>query len=82
MYCAYYQAEVVKEKTWFLVSTLRSHEHLAFDRTYDKAKGIFEFFVPAELEPYLVAFLKTMKERGIVRSFEKQANRMAPQEKN
>jgi len=77
MYCAYYQAEVAKEKTWFLVSTLRSHEHLAFDRTYDKEKGIFEFFVPIELEQYLVAFLNTMKEQGVVRSFEKQINRLS-----
>jgi len=46
MYCSYYQAEVAKPTTWFLVSTLRANEHLCFDRTLDKEHGIFEFFVP------------------------------------
>ena len=47
MYSLYFQAQVNKKETWFLAATLRSFEHLAFDRTVDKQAGIFEFFCNA-----------------------------------
>ncbi len=76
MYCAYYQGYVVKEQTWFLVAVLRSYEHLAFDRTFDKQRGLFEFFVPVELEHFLVTLLGHMRELGVVSSFVKLPNRL------
>ena len=57
-YCSYYQANVRQEDTWFFVATLRAHDHLAFDRTHDKATGLFEIFVPEGCEP---EFLRIMQ---------------------
>ncbi len=34
--CAYYQAQVKRSDTWFLTATLRSFEHLCFDRALKK----------------------------------------------
>jgi len=42
---AYYQAKIERERTWFFTATLRSFEHLCFDRTCDVEHGVFEFFV-------------------------------------
>ena len=53
-WCAYYRAIIKKEECWFLTATLRSFEHLCFDRTYDKSISQFEFFVPQELEHFFV----------------------------
>lgn len=76
-YCVYYQARVSKKETWFLVATLKSCEHLAFDRTLDKENAIFEFFVPEDLEQKFVSVLKKLKEINIVYEFQKMNNRLA-----
>jgi hypothetical protein len=80
VYCAYYQAYVVKKETWFLVATLRSFEHLAFDRTFDKEKGIFEFFVPHELETFFDPLLRYYITSGVIVSYEKLSNRLVGEE--
>lgn len=76
MYCSYYQARVNKKDTWFLVATLRSFEHLVFDRTLDKEKCIIEFFVPQELEHYFVELLDYFKKELIVFEYAKMENRL------
>lgn len=75
-YCAYYQGYVVREQTWFLVAVLRSYEHLAFDRTFDKEKSVFEFFVTPGLELFFVELLTRLQEMGIVLGFTKLPNRL------
>lgn len=76
MYCSYYQAQVNKKDTWFLVSTLRSFEHLVFDRTLDKEKCIIEFFVPEDLEHYFVELLEYFKREHVIFDFQKMENRL------
>lgn len=76
MYCKYYQAHVLKNKVWFLVSALRSFDHLVFDRTYDKEKSIFEFFIPADLEPYFLDLMHYFEKNGLIFSFQELPNRL------
>lgn len=76
-YCKYFQAQVNSKDCWFFVATLRSFEHLAFDRTFDKATSTFEFLVP---EGHAAPFVKLMNlfvERGIVANFKQDDNRFA-----
>lgn len=79
-YCSYFQAVITKKDTWFFVATLRSHEHLAFDRTYDKELGIFEFFVPEGNEAYFVKLMKYYESVGVLQDLKKLPNRLMTEE--
>lgn len=74
--CSYYQAHVLKSKTWLFVAIMRSFEHCCFDRTFDKQQGIFEFFVPAQLEPDFIHIMNYFQDQAIVHSFHKLPNRL------
>ena len=76
VYCKYYQAKVVKQDTWFLVAVLKSHEHLAFDRTLDKALGIFEFFVPSERQKEFLQVMKNLMDAKIIEDLKLMDNRL------
>lgn len=81
-YCAYYQANVVKDKVWYFVSILRSYEHLAFDRTLDTEHSLFEFFVPSDLEHYFLEVMHVFQEQNIISNLQKLPNRLhAPDSK-
>jgi hypothetical protein len=75
-YCSYFQAEVKKAETWFFVATLRSFEHYAFDRTLDKERGLFEFFVPQGYEKKFVQLMSYYQDKGIISGFNKLENRL------
>lgn len=75
-YCAYFQAYVKKEETWFFVATLRSNEHLLFDRTLDPATGLFEFFVPEESVDRFIALMDMYTQRGLVHGCVQRPNRL------
>jgi hypothetical protein len=75
-YCSYFQALVSKKDTWFFVATLRSYEHLAFDRTWDKETGCFEFFVPVEGEEQFVRLMRYYEQSGIIQNLQKLPNRL------
>lgn len=73
--CSYYQAQVLREKTWFVVAVLRSYEHVAFDRTLDVQKSIFEFFVPEDQEILFLAIIQDFAQLGLVGQLIKLPNR-------
>ena len=75
-YCKYYQADVAKEDVWFFVATLRENEHLCFDRTLDKTKSIFEFFVPSGYEREFLKIMKYYKNSNIIKNLKKLPNRL------
>jgi hypothetical protein len=75
-YSFYYQAHVKKTDTWFLTATLRSFEHLCFDRALTKEYGLFEFFVPIQLEHYFLELMNYYQEIGIVTELHKLSNRL------
>lgn len=76
-FCSYYQAHIDIPKTWFFVAMLRSHEHVAFDRTIDTKSGLFEFFVPEDTEHLFHEFIAYFQKEGIVSNLVKLENRLA-----
>jgi hypothetical protein len=67
---------VKREKAWLLVGIIRSFEHLVFERTLDKEKSIFEFFVPADLEHYFLELMKYFEQQNIISNFRQVPNRL------
>lgn len=75
-YCSYYQAQVSRELVWFMVATLRSFEHVVFDRTLSKSDSVFEFFVPEAQEQIFSELMAYYQQQGIVQQCEKLPNRL------
>jgi hypothetical protein len=76
LYCFYYQAHVQRELCWFVTATLRSYEHIAFDRTLDPATSLFEFFVPVSTEKYFLEVMDYFVAEGLVYQLQKLPNRL------
>ena len=76
LYSSYYQAHVKRELCWFVTSTLRSYEHLAFDRTLEPTSSLFEFFVSPSAEHYFVEIMLYYQKEGIVSNLVKLPNRL------
>lgn len=74
-YCTYYQAHVPREHCWFLTATLRSYEHMAFDRTLDKEHSIFEFFVAESQEPLFLTIMTRFEKEGVIENLKRIPNR-------
>lgn len=75
-HCLYYQAVVNPQQAWFLVGVLRSFEHLAFDRTCDKATSTFEFLVPISNERHFLEIMHYFQGAGVISSFAQYDNRL------
>lgn len=76
-YSYYYQANISRPDTWFLTATLRSFEHLAFDRALQKEDGLFEFFVPQDLESFFLEIMEFYQQEGVVTNLKKLPNRLS-----
>lgn len=74
-FCLYYRARVEKRLCWFVSSAVRGTEHVAFDRAYDVAESIFEFFVPAAMEPMFLQVMEYLEKRAAVTELTKIDNR-------
>ena len=79
-YCRYYHAHIVKKDQQHFVSILKSVEYVGFDRTIDKATGLFEFFVPESQEDTFLKMMNYFKKEGIVLDMEKLENRLITEE--
>jgi hypothetical protein len=75
-YCSYFQATVSKKDTWFFVATVRSYDHMMFDRTIDTTKGLFEFFVPLDYESQFLQVMDYYIRNNIVHDLKKMENRL------
>lgn len=80
MYCSYYQAHVVPRHCWFVLATLKSFEHLVFDRTIDTPNSIVEFFVPPSAEKYFLEVMKYFESQSMIDGLQKLPNRLIEQE--
>lgn len=76
LYCSYYQAHIERELCWFVTATMRSYEHVAFDRTIDPATSLFEFFVPTATEKYFLELMVYFQAKGLVSNLQKLPNRL------
>jgi hypothetical protein len=75
-YSIYYQARVQKELCWFVTSTVRFCEHVAFDRTIEKDESIFEFFVAPDMEQEFLDVAHKLLKRGVFLDLQKLPNRL------
>jgi hypothetical protein len=82
MYCHYYQAQVLRKKTWFLSAALRNESNVAFARALEGQNDTFEFFVPEDQEPQFLRVMNALQKKGIVLSLEKKENRLKVDEIN
>ena len=76
MFCEYYQAEVLKEKTWFISGCFRNEENFVFARALEGNTSVFEFFVPPLYEDRFLAFSQYFLKEGYFLSLEKKENRL------
>jgi hypothetical protein len=76
VYSCYYQAYVNKSNTWLVVATLRSYEHVAFDRTLDADTALFEFFVPPSNKELFLALMAHFEKAGLVTHLRELPNRL------
>jgi len=76
LYCSYYQAYIQRELCWFVTASLRSYEHVAFDRTLDPVTSLFEFFVPETTEKYFLEVMAYFEAEGLVSDLKKLPNRL------
>lgn len=76
VYSAYYQVAVNKSKAWFFVGILRSFENLAFDRTLDKEKSLFEVFVAPDLEKEFLDVMYLLENRQVITNLRQLPNRL------
>ena len=72
----FYQAELDRSRIWFFVATLRSFEHLAFDRAFDPKANKFEFFVPQDNIVFFEKLMLMYQQKNIIISFCKAENRL------
>ena len=75
-YSVYFQAVVQRQYCWKFVALLKSFEHLAFDRTLDNEKSIFEFYVPEELVSDFKYVMKYFEDSGLVKELKQLPNRI------
>ena len=80
MYSKYYQSLVKKDKTWFLIGTLKSEENLVFVRTIDKKSGLLEYFVSLEQEIKFLNLMGFLTKKGIVSELQEKENRLKTEE--
>jgi hypothetical protein len=76
-YCRYFQAHVARPRVWFFTATLRSFEHLCFDRTLDKTESLFEFFVPEAQVDQFLGLMDWYQTQKIILSFQECSNRIS-----
>jgi hypothetical protein len=76
-YCSYYQAQLERTKTWFVVGSLRNEDHIAFERAVDGQVGLFEFLVPQDQEQAFLHLMQYFLNHGHVLWLEKKPNRFA-----
>lgn len=76
MFCNYYLAKSIKEKTWFVVGCFRNEENLVFERTLDTTDSSLEFFVTPDLEAQFLKIMEYLQKNGYVLELKKLENRL------
>ena len=74
-YCVYYTARLERSLCWMVSSCLRATEHVSFDRALNVQESIFEFFVPADMEPVFLQVMQYLEGQQAVSELTKQENR-------
>ncbi len=80
MLCDYFQACIPQNHVWFVTAILRSCEYVAFDRTVDAQKSIFEFFVAPDFRETFVALMSFFQTHGQIHTLVELPNRLYVQD--
>ena len=75
-FCSYYQAQIRKPDVLFVVATLKTFEHLCFDRALDPKENRFEFFVAPAYEEQFLEVMRFFEREQMVQDLEKLPNRL------
>jgi hypothetical protein len=75
VHCLYYQAQVNREKTWFVVGALRNEDHVAFERAMENQPNTLEFLVPPDQEALFLEFINHLQQYGAIVAYKKHENR-------
>lgn len=75
-FCLYYTARLDRSRCWLVSSLLRGTEHIAFDRAYDPAESIFEFFVPHAMESVFLEVMAYLEKIQAVSELVEKPNRL------
>lgn len=75
-YCNYYQAQVDRAKTLYVVAILRSLDHMVFDRTLNVEESIFEFFVPQDKKEQFLEIMRYFQDQKLVSNLKELPNRL------
>lgn len=76
MFCNYYLAKSLKEKTWFVVGCFRNEENLVFERTLNTSDSSLEFFVTPDLEDQFLKIMEYLQKNGYILELKKLENRL------
>jgi len=79
MMCDYFQAHIPVEHVWFVTAIIRGYEHVAFDRTIDVHKSIFEFFVPRDMREIFLDLMQTLQQKNLIADLQELPNRLLTQ---
>lgn len=74
MYCAYYEAEIVATRGWFISGIFRNEDNLVFSRAL--THSLIEFFVPTGREKEFVDIMNVLVNEGSVLRYAKKNNRI------
>lgn len=74
MYCAYYEAEIVRTRGWFISGIFRNEDNLVFSRAL--TCDLLEFFVPTGREKEFVDIMNVLVNEGSILRYAKKNNRI------
>jgi len=66
-----YIAKLNRPDIWFFTGTIKSFEHLCFERCYDPKNSLFEFFVPQNNIIFFEKIMDFYLKKGIVLELKK-----------
>jgi hypothetical protein len=75
-YCLYFVATLLRKKIWFVSGLLRNEGRVALERSLDKEKNQFEFFVPPAQKERFLQLMETLQELGLVLDLKEETNRL------
>ena len=76
MQSIYYQAHVDRPLCWFVIATLKSFEHLCFDRTLDAEENIIEFYVSPQGNDVFLEVMDYFKKENLIFNLQQLPNRI------
>lgn len=72
----YYQARIERSLCWFVIASLKSFEHVCFDRTLNPEESLFEFYVSPDTKDIFEEVMHYFQARNLVFDLKQLPNRI------